>query len=456
MLDDTIAAVATPPGEGSIGIIRLSGSEALTIAGKLVKMHKQPVLAESRSHNLRLGKVYDPETGEMVDEVMACVMRAPHSYTREDVVEINCHGGPLAVARVLQLILRHGARLAEAGEFTRRAFLNGRLDLTQAEAVLDIIRARSQAGMKAALGQLEGKLASKLAEIDLLIKSPLAAIEASMDFPEEVGEADDSQLAKLRQAMLAVEKLLNTWEEGRLLSEGIKVAIIGRPNVGKSSLLNALLKQERAIVSNIPGTTRDTIEEMVQLGGFPCRLIDTAGLRATEDVLENIGVARTRTAVNTADVVLLLFDLSAGFIIDDKKILDEIEAKNIIVVGNKADLLAEEVDVEKLTAYPGVAISAREGTGLTELAAMIQKVVLGGKNIAARDEPLLTRARHRAALGKCGEHLKAAISAWENHVPFDLIAIDLWAALNYIGEITGATTREDLLDTIFDEFCIGK
>ncbi|NLW07631.1 MAG: tRNA uridine-5-carboxymethylaminomethyl(34) synthesis GTPase MnmE, partial [Clostridia bacterium] len=366
------------------------------------------------------------------------------------------HGGPLAVARVLQLVLHLGARLAEPGEFTRRAFLNGRLDLTQAEAVLDIIRARSNAGMKAALGQLEGKLSQKLKEIELLIKSPLAAIEASLDFPDEVGEVDASELNKLHQAISAVEKLLDTWEEGRLLSEGIKIAIVGRPNVGKSSLLNALLQQERAIVSNIPGTTRDTIEEITQLGGFPCRLIDTAGLRETEDVLESIGVARTKKAVNAADVVLFLYDLSEGFIAADRQILNEIEAKNIIIVGNKADLLTEKVNTEVIREYPVITISAREGTGLDELTAKIQEVVLGGKNISVHGEPLLTRARHRAALAKCREHLEAAISAWENGIPFDLIAIDLWAAINNLGEITGATTREDLLDTIFSQFCIGK
>jgi len=456
MLADTIAAVSTPPGEGSIGIIRLSGSEAVAIANKIVKTRRGPGLKESRSHTLRLGNVIDPETGEAVDEVLVSVMRSPHSYTAEDIVEINCHGGPLAVARVLQVTLRHGARLAEPGEFTRRAFLNGRLDLAQAEAVLDIIKARSSGGMKVALGQLEGHLSRKLNEIGTLIKQPLAAIEASMDFPEEVGEVSTNELEKINRAMVQVEQLLTTWEEGRLLSEGIKIAIVGRTNVGKSSLLNALLKQERAIVSSIPGTTRDTIEEITQLGGFPCRLVDTAGLRETEDALESIGVARTRKAVNAADMVLMVIDLSAGFLLEDKQILEEVEAKNIIIVGNKIDLVKEEIEMETLAGYPGVAVSAREGTGLEKLAAKVQEVVLGGKTTSRMEEPLLTRARHRAVLEKCREHLKAAINAWESGIPGDLIAIDLWSAVNYLGEITGATTREDLLDNIFKEFCIGK
>lgn len=458
MLADTIAAVATPPGEGSIGIIRLSGSEAVAIAGSIVKTRRGIALTAISSHTLRLGKAIEPKTGEAVDEVLVSVMRSPHSYTGEDIVEINCHGGSLAVARVLQLCLRYGARLAEPGEFTRRAFLNGRLDLAQAEAVLDIIKARSAGGLKAALGQLEGNLSKEVNKIERLIKEPLAAIEANMDFPEEVGEVSISEYEKLCRARLMLEKLLTTWEEGRLLREGIKVAIIGRPNVGKSSLLNALLKQERAIVSNIPGTTRDTIEELTQLGGFPCRLIDTAGLRETEDVLESIGVARTKKAVNEADLVIMVIDLNTGFLPDDQEIIEKAEASHIIIAANKVDLLKKEIDLEgeRFAGYPGVAVSAKEGRGLEKLTEKIRELVLGGKTTGKTEEPLLTRARHRAALEKCGEHLKAAINAWEEGIPVDLIAVDLWSAINYLGEITGKTTREDLLDNIFQEFCIGK
>ncbi|WP_258361119.1 tRNA uridine-5-carboxymethylaminomethyl(34) synthesis GTPase MnmE [Moorella sulfitireducens (nom. illeg.)] len=458
MIEDTIAAVATPPGEGGIGIVRLSGCDAITIAAKIFKPHRGQPFAESHSHTLRLGLVIDPETGETVDEVLACIMRAPRSYTAEDVVEINCHGGALAVARVLQLALRHGARLAEPGEFTRRAFLNGRLDLAQAEAVLDVIRARSSQGLVTAVGQLRGKLSQKIARINEYLNSVMAAIEASLDFPEEVGEAGAEDLEKLKLAREEVKKLLATWEEGRLLSEGLKIAITGRPNVGKSSLLNALLRQERAIVSQIPGTTRDTIEETLLLGGFSCRLIDTAGLRETADTLESIGVARTRQAVREADLVLMVVDLSTGILPEDKGILEEIKEKNVIIVGNKVDLVegkSAEMDYFA-TGFPRVAVSAREGTGLDELAGKIREVVLGGKVLRAREEPLLTRARHRDALEKCLDHINAAIDAWEEGMPGDLIAVDLWTARDFLGEITGATAREDLLDRIFSDFCIGK
>ncbi|CEP67732.1 tRNA modification GTPase MnmE [Moorella glycerini] len=458
MLADTIAAVATPPGEGGIGIIRLSGSEAVAIASKIFQPRRGLEFAASRSHTLRLGVIVDPATGETVDEVLACIMRAPHSYTAEDVVEINCHGGPLAVARVLQLALRHGARLAEPGEFTRRAFLNGRLDLAQAEAVLDVIRARSSQGLAAAVGQLQGKLSQKITEINDFLTGVLAAIEASLDFPDEVGEVSASELDNLRQAREEVKKLLGTWEEGRLLNEGLKIAIVGRPNVGKSSLLNALLRQERAIVSQIPGTTRDTIEETLLLGGFACRLIDTAGLRETADTLESIGVARTRQAVKEADLVLMVVDLSTGILPEDERILEEVAGKTLIVVGNKVDLVGEKkTGLEAFASlYPRVAISAREGRGLDELAQRVKEVVLGGKAVRKRGDPLLTRARHRDALEKCLEHLNAAIAAWEEGMPGDLIAVDLWAARDFLGEITGATAREDLLDRIFSDFCIGK
>lgn len=458
MLADTIAAVATPPGEGGIGIVRLSGSDAVAIASKIFKTRQGPHFSASRSHTLRLGVIIDPETGETVDEVLACIMRAPHSYTAEDVVEINCHGGALAVARVLQLALRHGARLAEPGEFTRRAFLNGRLDLAQAEAVLDVIRARSSQGLSAAIGQLEGKLSQKITVINDSLTGVLAAIEASLDFPEEVGEVSASELEKLKHAREEVLKLLATWEEGRLLNEGLKIAIVGRPNVGKSSLLNALLRQERAIVSQIPGTTRDTIEETLLLGGFACRLIDTAGLRETADTLESIGVARTRQAVKEADLVLMVVDLSTGILAEDKRILEEVTGKNVIIVGNKVDLIGEKENGLKTFAasYPWVTISAREGKGLDELARKIREVVLSGKVARTGEEPILTRARHRDALEKCLEHLNAAIAAWENGIPGDLIAVDLWAARDFLGEITGATAREDLLDRIFSDFCIGK
>lgn len=458
MIDDTIAALATPPGEGGIGIVRLSGSQAINIAARIFHPRQGPGLAASRSHTLRLGLIRDPGSGETIDEVLVSVMYGPHSYTAEDVVEINCHGGALATARVLQLVLRTGARLAEPGEFTRRAFLNGRLDLTQAEAVLEVIRARSNQGLKAALAHLQGHLSYKINELSAGLTGVLAALEASMDFPEEVGPVDQEKLKDLRRILVGVGQLLASWEEGRLLSEGLKVAIVGRPNVGKSSLLNALLNQERAIVSNIPGTTRDTIEETLQLGGFTCRLIDTAGLRETADALESIGVARSKKAIEAADLVLMVIDLQAGIQEEDRRILDAVKDKHVIVTGNKRDLVGDNYEGLATFAgdYPYVAISALTGAGLNELAQKVRELVLGGRAPRREDEPLITRVRHRDALEKCQEHLQSAIEAWEKGLPEDLIAVDLWAAVNYLGEITGATAREDILDRIFSDFCIGK
>ncbi|MGI9860641.1 tRNA uridine-5-carboxymethylaminomethyl(34) synthesis GTPase MnmE [Moorella naiadis] len=458
MLEDTIAALATPPGEGGIGIIRLSGSQAVAIAGKIFNPRQGPGLAASRSHFLRLGLIQDPDTGETIDEVLISVMYGPHSYTAEDVVEINCHGGALATARVLQLVLRQGARLAEPGEFTRRAFLNGRLDLAQAEAVLEVIRARSSQGLQAAMAHLQGQLSGKIKELSTGLTGILAAFEASMDFPEEVGPVDQEKLQELRQILAGVEKLLASWEEGRLLSEGLRIAIVGRPNVGKSSLLNALLNQERAIVSNIPGTTRDTIEETLQLGGFTCRLIDTAGLRETADTLESIGVARSKQAIEAADLVLMVIDLQDGIQAEDRRILATVKNKQVIITGNKRDLAGD--NCEGLAAFAGdnpyVAISALTGVGLNELAQRIRELVLGGRVSRQADEPLIMKVRHRDALERCREHLQSASAAWEKGLPEDLIAVDLWAAVNYLGEITGSTAREDLLDRIFSDFCIGK
>ncbi|WP_338824409.1 tRNA modification GTPase MnmE [Moorella humiferrea] len=460
MLADTIAAVATPPGEGGIGIVRMSGNSAIAVAEKIFQPRRGLKLSDSPSHTLRLGYIIDPDTGETVDEVLASIMRAPHSYTAEDVVEINCHGGSLATARVLQLVLRHGARLAEPGEFTRRAFLNGRLDLAQAEAVLDVIKAKSSRGLAAAVLQLQGRLSRKIDKISEWINGALAAIEASLDFPDEVGEVGTEELKGLEEAREEIKGLLVTWEEGRLVNEGLKIAIVGRPNVGKSSLLNALLNQERAIVSHIPGTTRDTIEETLLLGGYSCRLIDTAGLRETADALESIGVARTRQAINEADLILMVVDLSTGILPEDRLIFEEIAGrdKNVIIVGNKIDMVKEKIKdrFSFFEGYPQVKVSAKEGIGLDELATKVREIVLGGRVGTRNDDILIIRARHRDALEKCLEHLEAAITAWKRGVPTDLVAVDLWAARDYLGEITGTTAREDLIDRIFSDFCIGK
>lgn len=459
MLEDTIAAIATPPGEGGIGIVRVSGPEAVRIGDKVFRPRKGRPLKETETHRLRLGWAVEPESGEILDEVLAVVMRAPRSYTAEDVVELHCHGGPLACGRVLQAVLRAGARLAEPGEFTRRAFLNGRLDLAQAEAVLTIIRARSRAGLAAAVGQLAGDLSGRVKELKDEITGVLAAVEASLDFPEEVGEPGPAERERLVRVKEGIARLLETWDEGRILSRGVKVALVGRPNVGKSSLLNALLREERAIVSEIPGTTRDTISEVVQLGGIPCQVVDTAGLREAAEGVERLGIARSRAAAEAADLVLLVLDLTAGITPEDESIAEELKGKTVIVVGNKVDAV-EQVDRERLARWAGewpwIVVSAKTRAGLEDLARIVRDTVLGGRAWREPGEPVVLRERHRAALERALRSVEEGLAAWEEGWSWDVVCIDLYAAWEALGEITGETAREDLLDRIFSEFCLGK
>ncbi|MCG0277065.1 MAG: tRNA uridine-5-carboxymethylaminomethyl(34) synthesis GTPase MnmE [Thermanaeromonas sp.] len=459
MLEDTIAAISTPLGEGGIGIIRISGPEAVKVASKVFKPKRGAPLEGTASHRVRLGLALDPKTGEVLDEVLALVMRAPRSYTAEDVVELHCHGGPLACARVLEAVLKAGARLAEPGEFTRRAYLNGRLDLAQAEAVLNIIRARSRAGLSAAVRQLEGSLSRRVREIKDAIVGVLAAVEASIDFPEEVGEPGTEVRERLGKVREDLKGLLATWEEGKILSQGIRIALVGRPNVGKSSLLNALLKEERAIVSDIPGTTRDTIKETLQLGGLACELVDTAGWREAAEGLERMGIARSREAALAADLVLLVVDLTVGVTKEDREIRESLKDKPLVVVGNKVDAVAR-AEVEPLKdlagSWPWVVVSAKTGAGLEELGSKVRGLVLSGQALRAPDEPLLLRERHKVALERALEHVEDALAGWSEGLPWDLISIDLRGAWEAVGEITGETAQDELLDRIFSEFCLGK
>lgn len=459
LLEDTIAAISTPLGEGGIGIIRISGPEAIQVASRVFKPKRGASLEGTGSHRVRLGLALDPKTREVLDEVLALVMRAPRSYTAEDVVELHCHGGPLACARVLEAVLKAGARLAEPGEFTRRAYLNGRLDLAQAEAVLNIIRARSRAGLAAAVNQLEGSLSRKVKEIKDEVVGVLASVEASIDFPEEVGEPGSEVRERLEKVREALKRLLSTWEEGKILSQGIKIALVGRPNVGKSSLLNALLKEERAIVSDIPGTTRDTIKESLQLGGFPCELVDTAGWREAAEGLEKIGIARSRAAAKAADLVLLVVDLTAGVTGEDIEIKKNLEDKPLVIVGNKVDAVSK-VDPAPLKelagSRPWVVVSAKTGEGLEDLGNKVRDLILSGQALRAPDEPLLLRERHKVALERALEHVEDALAGWGEGLPWDLVSIDLRGAWEALGEITGETAREELLDRIFSEFCLGK
>ncbi len=461
MLGDTIAAIVTPPGEGGVGIIRISGPAALEIAGHFFRPKYRQDLRKGPSFRLVYGHIVDPKNGEVVDEVLLALMRAPRSYTREDVVEIHGHGGIVPLRQVLELCIAGGARLAEPGEFTKRAFLNGRLDLAQAEAVLDVIRAKTGDGLRLAVSQLEGRLSQEITSFREELVRVLAEIEAGIDFPDEdiPEQTIDEVIEKLKALARACGRLLEKAETGRIYRDGLATAIVGKPNVGKSSLLNALLRENRAIVTAVPGTTRDVIEEIVSIRGIPLRLLDTAGLRETEDVVERIGVARSREAVARADLVILVLDASTGIEDEDRAVFELVKGKRLVAVVNKVDLapegLAEDTVAEMTGAEAVVRTELTAGRGLEELENTIAELVLGGRVI--RDNSIyITNERHKASLLQARRHLLEAVETLEQRLPLEISAIDVRAALEAFGEITGATVTEDVLDRIFADFCIGK
>lgn len=464
-LDDTIAAISTPIGEGGIGIVRMSGPEALAILQKIFVKGK-PANIQPPTSNLQLsnylyyGHILDPETAEVIDEVLVSHMKAPRTYTRQDVAEINCHGGVVPLRRILELCLRQGARLASPGEFTLRAFVNGRIDLAQAEAVLDIVRAKTEAGLRVAVGQLEGRLSDQVRAVRAQLIDVLAYLEATIDFEEdEIPERDITP--SLGSARQQLERLLAHADRGMIYRQGIRTAIVGKPNVGKSSLLNALLRTSRAIVTPIPGTTRDTLEETLNLRGIPLVLVDTAGIVAeTKDVIEQLGIERSRKALAQADLALLVVDGSEPLTEADRQIAGLAAGKTTILVVNKIDLpqavdgsdiLPEVTRAETLA----VEISALTGEGLEELEVAIVEVVFSGQ-VLASDEPLVSSPRHKDVLKRTLDHLVSAQGAHMRGMPADFVAIDLTSAANALGEITGETITEDLLETIFSEFCVGK
>ncbi len=455
--DDTIAAIATPPGEGGIGIVRISGNQALSLAQSLFRPF-QP--GAWRSHRVRYGHIIHPDNGHVVDEALALFMQAPRSFTREDVVELSCHGGPLPVQQTLELALRQGARLAEPGEFTLRAFLNGRIDLTQAEATLDVIRARTSTGLALAEAQLGGWLAQEVRRIRSELMHVLAYITVTVDFPEDEVEPQDSMPA-LHASLQAIETLLATSEQGIVYRQGARVVLVGRPNVGKSSLLNMLLRTNRAIVSPIPGTTRDTLEETVNFKGIPVVLIDTAGITDSADMLERLGVERSRTALEVADLVLLVFDSHEQFTDEDMQIAELTCEKPTLVVWNKSDLAPERAYTPDMPfAHPYMlnhcATSVVTGEGIDELVQEITRVLLGGHGVVTSDAHLVTNPRHHDALHRASSSLASAIAGQAQGLPTDLMAGDVTTALHALGEMTGETVTDDLLNTIFSSFCIGK
>lgn len=452
-LDDTIAAIATPLGQGGIGIVRLSGPEAVPIGRRLFR----PARAARhwpKPYRLYYGHIYDPQTGRVVDEVLLSFMKAPRSYTRQDVLEINAHGGPVALREILRLCLEAGARPAREGEFTLRAFLNGRLDLAQAEAVLDIVRAKTEAALRVAVGQLSGRLSQAVRTVRQNLLSTLAYLQATVDFPEEDILPQDIS-PPLADAAARLEALLEEAGRGIVYRQGVRTAIVGRPNVGKSSLLNAFLRQERAIVTPIPGTTRDTIEEMADLQGIPLILVDTAGLTDTQDLVERLGVERSRRAIEQADLVLLVVDGSVPLVEEDYQVAALAASRPAVVVVNKCDLPRVTAAEEILPQAPHVTLSALTGQGLPELEALLVDLILSGQ-VAIADAPRASNPRHRDLLQRALRHVQEARQALLDGLPDDLISIDVSEAIEALGEITGETATEDLLETIFSQFCIGK
>ncbi len=454
-LDDTIAAISTPLGQGGIGLVRISGPDALKIARSLFRPARGKADADWRPFHLRYGHIADPLTREHVDEVLVSYMPAPRTYTRQDVVEINCHGGIVPLRKVLELALREGARLAEPGEFTLRAFLNGRIDLAQAEAVLDIVNAHTEAALRLAVDQLDGRLSGQVRQVRQRLLSVMAYLEATIDFVEDDIPPQDVR-PDLREAAEALSHLLRGADQGIIYRQGIRTAIIGRPNVGKSSLLNALLRADRAIVTPIPGTTRDTLEETLNLGGIPLVLVDTAGIaNASTDPVERLGIERSRDALRRADLVLMVIDGSQPLQTEDADIARLTEGRPTVVVVNKTDL-PELVDLSDfLPGAPRARVSALTGEGLDALRKTILDKVLGGE-VLASDSIFVTSTRHKDILTRALEHVQAALGTLEQGLPADFVTIDLRAALDLLGEITGQTFTEDLLDNIFSNFCIGK
>ena len=451
---DTIAAISTPVGEGGIGIVRISGPASLPIAQSIFKAKSNGGL---KSHRFSYGAVVSPDSGDLVDEAMAVYMKGPNSYTREDVVEIQCHGGTLVVSRILSLVLTEGARLADPGEFTKRAFLNGRIDLVQAEAVMDVISSRTDASLALAQHQREGLLSKRIAAVKDGIVYALAYVEALIDFPEDDVDVavETDVLGKVAPALAELDALIEGFDEGRVLREGVSVVIAGKPNVGKSSLLNTLLKEKRAIVTSVPGTTRDLIEEVVNINGLPVKLLDTAGIRESEDQVEQEGVRLSLDRIPKADLVLFVVDGSSPFGEEDASILLAIGSKSCIVVRNKSDLPVVAALPGDCSA-PVVAISTLTGAGVPELRDAITNAFMHGHAIDGREFVAVSKARHRDALLKARISLQAFVGNLEAGVNMELLPVDLRDALDAVGEVTGETTADDVLDRIFSSFCIGK
>ncbi|MBS6396475.1 MAG: tRNA uridine-5-carboxymethylaminomethyl(34) synthesis GTPase MnmE [Clostridiales bacterium] len=455
---DTIAAIATAMTSSGIGIIRISGEDAFAIAEKIFKPHAaEKKLTEQKTYTIHYGMVADGD--ELLDEVIILLMRGPHSYTAEDTVEIDCHGGVLVMKKILELVIRHGARPAEPGEFTKRAFLNGRIDLSQAEAVIDVIQAKNEYALKSSVRQLKGSILQKIRAIREKVLYEIAFIESALDdpehisldgYPEELGE-------KVDHLLLEIDDLLITSDQGKVLREGIRTVIIGKPNAGKSSLLNVLVGEDRAIVTDIAGTTRDTLEEQIQIRGLSLNIVDTAGIRHTEDLVEKIGVDRAKENARDADLILYVVDSSADLDENDDEIISLLKDKKVIVLLNKTDLqsVTTQEMVQKRLNKPCVCVSAKTEDGIREFGMLLEKMFLAGK-VSFNDEVYLTNIRHKTAMKEAGESLEKVKTSISLGMPEDFYSIDLMDAYEALGSILGESVGEDLVNEIFGKFCMGK
>ncbi|HHE6859773.1 TPA: tRNA uridine-5-carboxymethylaminomethyl(34) synthesis GTPase MnmE [Staphylococcus aureus] len=456
---DTITSISTPMGEGAIGIVRLSGPQAFEIADKLYK--GKHLLNDVPSHTINYGHIIDPESKEVVEEVMVSVLRAPKTFTREDIIEINCHGGILTINRVLELTMTYGARMAEPGEFTKRAFLNGRIDLSQAEAVMDFIRSKTDRASKVAMNQIEGRLSDLIKKQRQSILEILAQVEVNIDYPEydDVEDATtEFLLEQSKEIKQEINRLLDTGAQGKIMREGLSTVIVGKPNVGKSSMLNNLIQDNKAIVTEVAGTTRDVLEEYVNVRGVPLRLVDTAGIRETEDIVEKIGVERSRKALSQADLILFVLNNNEALTQEDYTLYEVVKNEDVIVIVNKMDL-EQNIDINEVKDMIGdtplIQTSMLKQEGIDELEIQIRDLFFGGE-VQNQDMTYVSNSRHISLLKQARQTIQDAIDAAESGVPMDMVQIDLTRTWEILGEIIGETASDELIDQLFSQFCLGK
>lgn len=456
---DTITSISTPMGEGAIGIVRLSGPQAVEIADKLYK--GKHLLNDVPSHTINYGHIIDPESKEVIEEVMVSVLRAPKTFTREDIIEINCHGGILTINRVLELTMTYGARMAEPGEFTKRAFLNGRIDLSQAEAVMDFIRSKTDRASKVAMNQIEGRLSDLIKKQRQSILEILAQVEVNIDYPEydDVEDATtEFLLEQSKEIKQEINRLLDTGAQGKIMREGLSTVIVGKPNVGKSSMLNNLIQDNKAIVTEVAGTTRDVLEEYVNVRGVPLRLVDTAGIRETEDIVEKIGVERSRKALSQADLILFVLNNNEALTQEDYTLYEVVKNEDVIVIVNKMDL-EQNIDINEVKDMIGdtplIQTSMLKQEGIDELEIQIRDLFFGGE-VQNQDMTYVSNSRHISLLKQARQTIQDAIDAAGSGVPMDMVQIDLTRTWEILGEIIGETASDELIDQLFSQFCLGK